>query len=64
MINFKDFSGVEEGRFTISLDKNRAAVEMNEWIKNNEVSIVSIETIIQEHYFVCVRLWYKENEIP
>ena len=61
MINFKDFPGVKEGTFFISQDEKQATVDMNEWIENNTVSIMSIETIQREGLFICVRLWYKEE---
>ena len=61
MINFKDFPGVKEGTFFISQDEKQATIDMNEWIENNTVSIMSIETIQREGLFICVRLWYKEE---
>ena len=61
MINFKDFTGLKEGTFFISQDEKQATVDMNEWIENNAVSIMSIETIQREGLFICVRLWYKEE---
>ena len=61
MINFKDFTGLKESTFFISQDEKQATVDMNEWIENNAVSIMSIETIQSEGLFICVRLWYKEE---
>ncbi|HIF5896702.1 TPA: hypothetical protein ACX3MI_004930 [Raoultella ornithinolytica] len=61
MINFKDFTGLKESTFFISQDEKQATVDMNEWIENNAVSIMSIETIQREGLFICVRLWYKEE---
>ena len=61
MINFKDFTGLKESTFFISQDEKQATIDMNESIENNTVSIMSIETIVKEYRFVCVRLWYKEE---
>ena len=61
MINFKDFTGLKESTFFISQDEKQATIDMNEWIENNAVSIMSIETIQREGLFICVRLWYKEE---
>lgn len=61
MINFKDFTGLKESTFFISQDEKQATIDMNEWIENNTVSIMSIETIVKEYRFVCVRLCTKRN---
>lgn len=61
MINFKDFPGFKESAFFNSQDEKQATIDMSEWIENNAVSIMSIETIVKEYRFVCVRLWYKEE---
>lgn len=56
MINFKDFPGVKEGTFFISQDEKQATVDMNEWIENNAVSIMSIETIQRGVIHLCQAL--------
>mgnify|MGYP000140149501 CR=1 FL=1 len=58
MIKFQDFKKDKKTSGDGEIDCVR---KMNEWIENNTVSIMSIETIVKEYRFVCVRLWYKEE---
>ena len=50
MINFKDFLGLKESTFLSLRMKKQATIDMNEWIENNTVSIMSIETIVKGIY--------------
>lgn len=65
MIKFVDFPGIKEGMFLTSHDKNQALLDMNKWIKNNEIEMISIETIMRGDsvVFDCFRFWYKDIEV-
>ena len=58
MINFIDFPGDKESSFFISRDETQATADMNEWIGSHAISIISIDTIVKEYHFICIRLWY------
>lgn len=65
MIKFVDFPGIKEGKFLISRDENQAMLDMNKWIEDNEIEIISVETIMEGDsvVFDCFRLWYKNVEV-
>ena len=68
MINFKDFTGLKESTFFISQDEKQATIDMNEWIENKNIQVISVETLTEvtgdgfstDTCFIMLRLWYKE----
>lgn len=64
MIKFEDFSGISQGRFFISHDERQAVVDMNKWIDENGLKIISVETIMAGSTlcFNCFRVWYSDVE--
>ncbi|EBJ4206954.1 hypothetical protein DUG12_25575 [Salmonella enterica] len=65
MIKFKDF---RDDRKTFDRGVEQATVDMNKWILNRQIEVISIETILNVKgnmistldAFEAIRLWYKE----
>lgn len=65
MIKFKDFS---DDRKTFDRGVEQATIDMNKWILNRQIEVISIETILNVKgnmistlgAFEAIRLWYKE----
>lgn len=67
MIKFKDF---RDDRENYNSGVNQANIDLNTWLKENHVKIISIETInkvsgsmaITSTRFDAIRLWYTERD--
>ncbi|ECC3917666.1 hypothetical protein F8606_19465 [Salmonella enterica] len=65
MIKFKDF---RDDRKTFDRGVEQATNDMNKWILNRQIEVISIETILNVKgnmistldAFEAIRLWYKE----
>ncbi|ECI8027760.1 hypothetical protein E2G82_26940 [Salmonella enterica subsp. enterica serovar Ramatgan] len=65
MIKFKDF---RDDRKTFDRGVEQATIDMNKWILNRQIEVISIETILNVKdnmistldAFEAIRLWYKE----
>ncbi|EBU1141079.1 hypothetical protein CSK00_21960 [Salmonella enterica] len=65
MIKFKDF---RDDRKTFDRGVEQAMIDMNKWILNRQIEVISIETILNVKgnmtstldAFEAIRLWYKE----
>ncbi|HFJ2163306.1 TPA: hypothetical protein ACIPE5_004527 [Salmonella enterica subsp. diarizonae serovar 61:r:-] len=65
MIKFKDF---RDDRKTFDRGVEQATIDMNKWILNRQIEVISIETIVNVKgnmistldAFEAIRLWYKE----
>ncbi|EHX2188968.1 hypothetical protein K3T99_004744 [Salmonella enterica subsp. enterica serovar Kedougou] len=65
MIKFKDF---RDDRKTFDRGVEQATIDMNKWILNKQIEVISIETILNVKgnmistldAFEAIRLWYKE----
>ncbi|EBA4611917.1 hypothetical protein AHR05_004938 [Salmonella enterica subsp. salamae] len=65
MIKFKDF---RDDRKTFDRGVEQATIDMNKWILNRQIEVISIETILNVKgnmistldAFGAIRLWYKE----
>ncbi|EAQ6365572.1 hypothetical protein CPC78_25955 [Salmonella enterica] len=65
MIKFKDF---RDDRKTFDRGIEQATIDMNKWILNRQIEVISIETILNVKgnmistldAFEAIRLWYKE----
>lgn len=65
MIKFKDF---RDDRKTFDRGVEQATFDMNKWILNRQIEVISIETILNVKgnmistldAFEAIRLWYKE----
>ncbi|HAG0017847.1 TPA: hypothetical protein G8O67_005246 [Salmonella enterica] len=65
MIKFKDF---RDDRKTFDRGVEQATIDMNKWILNRQIEVISIETILNVKgnmistldVFEAIRLWYKE----
>lgn len=70
MVNFKDFEHDrdEKDRKYWDYGESQALVNMNEWIGNNNIEVVAVETMVTVRgnmastvsMFNAFRLWYKE----
>ncbi|EOC0702591.1 hypothetical protein ACIU3Q_005808 [Salmonella enterica subsp. enterica serovar Kokomlemle] len=64
MIKFKDF---RDDRKTFDRGVEQATIDMNKWILNRQIEVISIETILNVKgnmistldAFEAIRLWYK-----
>lgn len=65
MMKFKDF---RDDRKTFDRGVEQATIDMNKWILNRQIEVISIETILNVKgnmistldAFEAIRLWYKE----
>ncbi|ASQ15671.1 hypothetical protein [Enterobacter cloacae] len=65
MIKFKDF---RDDRKTFDRGVEQATIDMNKWILNRQIEVISIETILNVKgnmistldAFEAIKLWYKE----
>lgn len=71
MIKFRDFNRNREnsggGEYSCTM---KLTMEMNQWIENHNIQVVSIETLFEvsgsmastDTHLVGVRVWYKEDK--